>query len=69
MVLTSTNYVKNQPLVQAHAAWATTRRFLGEMSCLAAEGARRHAATELTQAGATAGLGSLDGAWSESVVV
>jgi len=56
-------------LVQAHAAWATTRRFLGEMSCLAAEGARRHAATELTQAGATAGLGSLDRAWSDSVVV
>ena len=56
-------------LAQAHAAWGATRRFLREMSSLASESARRHATSELTQAGATAGLGSLDAAWRNSVVV
>lgn len=50
-------------LVHARAAWATTRRFLGEMSGLAAANAQRHAATELGQAGASAAAAVLSRGW------
>jgi len=51
-------------LVHARAAWATTRRFLGEMSGLAAANAQRHASTELGQAGAGAAAAVLGRGWS-----
>ena len=55
-------------LVQAKAAWTATRRYLQEMSQLTAENAKRHAAAELTQAGAVHALEPLHGAWRGSVV-
>ena len=54
---------RGKSLVQAKAAWTATRRYLQEMSQLTAENARRHAAAELTQAGAAHALEPLHGAW------
>lgn len=53
--------------VAAHTAWATTRRFLHEMSRLAADNADRHAAAELGTAAAGA-LAELRDAWKRVVV-